>query len=98
MVRDDPSDEPVAGATADDRRIFAAGDRLFERVFRPSQGLGPEIELHGTALSSGRQSGYAELVLTGVEPMRAAAILERFAAAFPEIRTAEALAAEEAEG
>lgn len=62
------------------------------------QGLGPEIELHGTALSSGRQNGYAELVLTGVEPARAQAILERFAAAFPEIRTDAALAAEEADG
>jgi hypothetical protein len=40
VVRDDPVDEPVDGATADDRRIFAEGDRLFERVFRPSQGSG----------------------------------------------------------
>ena len=41
VVRDDPTDEPVAGASEEDRRIFAEGDRVFERVFRPSQGLGP---------------------------------------------------------
>lgn len=41
VVGDDPSDEPVAGATDEDRRLFAEGDRLFERVYRPSQGLGP---------------------------------------------------------
>ncbi len=41
VVTDDPTDEPVAGASDDDRRVFAEGDRIFERVFRPSQGLGP---------------------------------------------------------
>lgn len=41
VVSDDPSDEPIAGASDDDRRVFTEGDRLFERVFRPTQGLGP---------------------------------------------------------
>lgn len=61
------------------------------------EGLPAEVGLHGSALSSGRQNGYAELVITGVEPARAQLILERFTAAFPEIRTAAALAAEESE-
>jgi len=41
VVRDDPSDQPIDGATAEDQRLFDEGDRLFERVYRPSQGLGP---------------------------------------------------------
>jgi CxxC motif-containing protein (DUF1111 family) len=41
VVGDDPSDDPIAGATADDLRVFAEGDRVFDRVFRPSQGVGP---------------------------------------------------------
>ena len=41
VVRDDPSDQPIAGATEADLRAFAEGDRLFEKVFRPSQGIGP---------------------------------------------------------
>ncbi len=62
------------------------------------KGLPGEVELQGSALSSGRQNGFAELSIGGVDPARARAILEQFAAAFPEIRTAEALAAEEADG
>lgn len=61
------------------------------------EGLPAGIELRGSALSSGRQNGFAELVITGVEEPRARAIAERFAAAFPEVRSAQALAAEEAE-
>ena len=69
VVRDDPSDEPVAGATADDRRIFAAGDRLFERVFRPSQGLGPvfiQASCRGCHGDAGRGPGsVTRMVLVG---------------------------------
>ena len=57
-------------------------------------GLPAGIELRGTALSSGRQNGFAELELYGLEEARARVILERFVGAFPEIRTAAALAAE----
>jgi CxxC motif-containing protein (DUF1111 family) len=41
VITDDPSDAPIAGATADDLRVFAEGDLVFDRVFRPSQGIGP---------------------------------------------------------
>lgn len=61
-------------------------------------GLPAGVELRGSALSSGRQNGFAELVITGVDEARARVMAERFAAAFPEARSAEALAAEEAEG
>jgi hypothetical protein len=60
------------------------------------EGLPAGVELRGSALSSGRQNGFAELVLYGLGEARARVILERFAAAFPEIRTSAALAAEEA--
>jgi hypothetical protein len=62
------------------------------------EGLPAGVELRGSALSSGRQNGFAELVITGVDEPRARAIAERFAAAFPEVRSAQALAAEEADG
>jgi hypothetical protein len=62
-----------------------------------AEGLPGEIVLHGSALSSGRQNGFAELVITGVDEARARAILDRFAAAFPEIRSAQALAAEQSD-
>lgn len=69
VVHDDPSDEPIAGATADDRRIFAAGDRLFERVFRPSQGLGPvfiQASCRGCHGDAGRGPGsVTRMVLVG---------------------------------
>ncbi|MFO0628855.1 MAG: di-heme oxidoredictase family protein [Polyangiales bacterium] len=75
VVRDDPSDEPVAGATADDRRIFAAGDRLFERVFRPSQGLGPvfiQASCRGCHGDAGRGPGsVTRMVLVGDDGVRA---------------------------
>ena len=41
MITDDPSDAPIAGATADDLRVFVEGDLVFDRVFSPSQGVGP---------------------------------------------------------
>lgn len=75
VVHDDPSDEPVAGATADDRRIFAAGDRLFERVFRPSQGLGPvfiQASCRGCHGDAGRGPGsVTRMVLVGADGVRA---------------------------
>jgi hypothetical protein len=61
------------------------------------KGLPDDVVLQGSALSSGRHNGFAELVVTGVDESRARAILERFTAAFPEIRTAQALAAEQPE-
>jgi hypothetical protein len=63
-----------------------------------AEGLPEGVELRGSALSSGRQNGYAELELVGVDEARAQAILGRFIAAFPEVRTAEQLASEEDEG
>lgn len=69
-----------------------------EEHYWRAEGLPEGVELRGSALSSGRQNGYAELELIGVAEARAQAILGRFAAAFPEIRTAEQLASEEDEG
>lgn len=75
VVRDDPSDEPIAGATDDDRRVFAAGDRLFERVFRPSQGLGPvfiQASCRGCHGDAGRGPGsVTRMVLVGDDGVRA---------------------------
>lgn len=68
-----------------------------EEHYWKAEGLPEGLELRGSALSSGRQNGYAEIEVRGVDEARAAAILDRFAAAFPEIMTAEALAAEESE-
>lgn len=58
------------------------------------QGLPAGVVMRGSALSSGRQPGYAELEIEGVDEARAQAIVARFAAAFPKIRSAQALANE----
>lgn len=58
------------------------------------EGLPEGVVVRGAALSAARQPSYAELTLTGVDEARAQALLDRFAAAFPEIRSAEALEAE----
>jgi CxxC motif-containing protein (DUF1111 family) len=41
VVREDRPDLPLAGLTAAERGRFDVGDALFDREFRPSQGLGP---------------------------------------------------------
>ena len=40
LVAEDPSDGPIAGLDPDWMRRFTEGDAAFDRVFRPSQGLG----------------------------------------------------------
>jgi CxxC motif-containing protein (DUF1111 family) len=41
LVREDPSDAPLAGLTADERVRFVRGDAHFEEPFAETQGLGP---------------------------------------------------------
>lgn len=41
IVGDDPTDQPLASLTAEERRVFDEGDALFDRTYRESQGLGP---------------------------------------------------------
>lgn len=41
LVREDPTDAPIAGLTPDERDAFDRGDALIEAAFRESQGLGP---------------------------------------------------------
>lgn len=41
VVSEDPTDKPLPGMTEDQRAAFDRGDRIFERVFLPTQGLGP---------------------------------------------------------
>lgn len=93
---------PVVGAgkvalVCEIEPILASMGVSGEEHYWRAEGLPEGTELRGAALSSGRQNGYAELELLGVDEARAAVIMERFAAAFPEIRTAEALASEDDE-
>lgn len=41
IVGEDPTNVPLAGLTPDEQATFNRGDRLFDHVFRESQGLGP---------------------------------------------------------
>lgn len=41
LVREDPTDQPLRELTEDERAMFDRGDPLFDREYRPSQGLGP---------------------------------------------------------
>ncbi|MEW5849114.1 MAG: di-heme oxidoredictase family protein [Myxococcota bacterium] len=41
LVREDPTDSPLAGLTDEQLAVFAEGDVLFEDPLRESQGLGP---------------------------------------------------------
>lgn len=41
IVRDDPTDVPLAGATTSERDRFLEGDARFDAVRRPADGLGP---------------------------------------------------------
>ena len=41
VVKDDPVDVPLHQASADDLRLFIAGDALFDHVFTAADGLGP---------------------------------------------------------
>ncbi len=40
-VAEDPTENPLPGITVEERERFERGDPLFERVFLPTQGLGP---------------------------------------------------------
>ena len=41
VVKEDPTDVPLHGATAADVERFLEGDALFDKPFRPAEGLGP---------------------------------------------------------